>query len=702
MPRTLTVTASRLALNLGLSFGLIVLPASLVLSVGQALAAEPVKAGQEKTVPASVRTAPEAEARARADLDKSHGPDVATVRLNDEAVSRDLDLKDGLSTLPGVTVESVVSNPGLNINIRGQSGSGRVNVTIDGVRQTFRIAGHEGGDFVYADPQLIGGVSVTKGKAEGGSGAGALTGAVNLRTVGVDDLLQPGRDSGARISFGGTNNGNSRQASAAGAARLNDIFAVAGAFSRIDRGNYEDGSGKTVNASGYEMDSGLLKLQIRPDSTQRVDIGARRTRTLFSSNFYDQTMTTQSITGDWRWKPETNSLRQLVDVSARIALGENSTLYGNKNYGGGGVGMTTNRRVTDKTFGLELSNQSLIAVGAQPLALRYGLYRFSNKVETRNGGVNPKGKLTLDGAWIKGETSFDRLTLGAGVTWDRYGLSGTGTAPNTKAPVPVIGDVITLSGHEDRFSPSAFASWAFSGNTDLTLRYEDTFRAPTTAEVLYGGAHPGDTRVIYYPNPNLKAETAKTISLGLRTRHGGLLRPDDTLKLRIDAYSSRIDNTINQIYVPEPGATFGKYFYTNLPGTSKSRGLELLADYDARIVFGQLNLDLQKQDLARGSYATFLPERRDMLLVGVRPFGEAFSVSVRTRGSGKTRLIVDNASIRNPSYRLVDLMADWRVSPSVRLSASVLNLQDKVHTPLYSVDDKGMGRTINVRLTGTF
>ena len=75
---------------------------------------------------------------------------------------------------------------------------------IDGVRQNFRFTAHEAQGFVYVDPALLAGVDVARGAVSTAGGAGALAGAANLRTLGVDDIVKPGNKTGvlSTLSYG--------------------------------------------------------------------------------------------------------------------------------------------------------------------------------------------------------------------------------------------------------------------------------------------------------------------------------------------------------------------------------------------------------------------------------------------------------------------------------------------------------------------
>ncbi|HIE68983.1 MAG TPA: hemin receptor, partial [Planctomycetes bacterium] len=102
-----------------------------------------------------------------------------------------------LRSVPGTFTQESISNPGIAVNIRGFEGQGRVNMMIDGVRQNFRITGHEAAGFAYVDPLLLGGIEIQRGAVTTTGGAGALAGTANFRTIDVQDVLRPGATEGA-------------------------------------------------------------------------------------------------------------------------------------------------------------------------------------------------------------------------------------------------------------------------------------------------------------------------------------------------------------------------------------------------------------------------------------------------------------------------------------------------------------------------
>lgn len=125
---------------------------------------------------------------------------------------RGLSVGDMFKGTTGVLVAENRNSGGLNINIRGMQGQGRVPVLVDGARQETTVyRGYAGvTSRSYIDPDLIGGVEIDKGPTMGASGTGAIGGLVSMRTLNADDIAKPGNDWGLRLrgSLVGNNSGS--------------------------------------------------------------------------------------------------------------------------------------------------------------------------------------------------------------------------------------------------------------------------------------------------------------------------------------------------------------------------------------------------------------------------------------------------------------------------------------------------------------
>ncbi|AOA59518.1 TonB-dependent receptor domain-containing protein [Acinetobacter larvae] len=99
----------------------------------------------------------------------------------------------------------------LDVNIRGVQGQSRVAVTVDGAQQSLDVyRGYAGmQNRSYVDPLLISSVDIHKGPSA--KAGGAIGGTVAMRSLGVEDILLPGKSSGLRITGQLSDNGRKAQ-----------------------------------------------------------------------------------------------------------------------------------------------------------------------------------------------------------------------------------------------------------------------------------------------------------------------------------------------------------------------------------------------------------------------------------------------------------------------------------------------------------
>ncbi|UGA39707.1 TonB-dependent receptor plug domain-containing protein [Chromobacterium haemolyticum] len=207
----------------------------------------------------------------------------------------------------------------IDLGIRGLQGEGRVPVLIDGSLQSTHTArGYQGtSDRTYIDSDLISKVSVEEGASNGAFSSGAIGGLVQMRTLGVEDVLRPGKDFGVLLKgslynnnkmpavpgderdqvYYQLNNGLSPRVFNNGSATLALAYRQPGldallAYSKRRTGNYFAGvhgyegypeavvssRGQEVVNTSYESDSLLAKLGFALDDAQRLKLIFRRHR----------------------------------------------------------------------------------------------------------------------------------------------------------------------------------------------------------------------------------------------------------------------------------------------------------------------------------------------------------------------------------------------------------------------------------------
>lgn len=151
---------------------------------------------------------------ALSDADRPYSEAASTTHLSQERIERfrGTSVGDIFQGIPGVLVGENRNSGGLDINIRGMQGQGRVPVLVDGARQETTVyRGYAGvASRSYVDPDLIGSIEIEKGPTMNASGTGAVGGLVSARTIGANDIIRDGRSFGMRIrgSAIGNNSGS--------------------------------------------------------------------------------------------------------------------------------------------------------------------------------------------------------------------------------------------------------------------------------------------------------------------------------------------------------------------------------------------------------------------------------------------------------------------------------------------------------------
>ena len=209
--------------------------------------------------------------------------------------------------MPGVFTRESPQNAGLAINIRGFEGSGRVNMMIDGVRQSFKFTGHEAQGFLFVDPQLLAGIDIQRGAVSTVGGAGALAGAANARTLDVEDVLKPGKTVGVLSTVTYGTNGVGFQEMLAGAMQSQGV-GIIGAISHSEPDNYENGAGVKVPFTSQDLTSGLFKLNFALTPEQSLKFGAVLYDNDYFANSFFQNIKSETYTAKYAYRPFGNPL----------------------------------------------------------------------------------------------------------------------------------------------------------------------------------------------------------------------------------------------------------------------------------------------------------------------------------------------------------------------------------------------------------
>ncbi|MGC1303894.1 MAG: TonB-dependent receptor [Caulobacteraceae bacterium] len=603
---------------------------------------------------------------------------------------------DILAGIPGV-FSQYDGTPGLAISVRGMQDFGRVNVMIDGARQDFQESGHAANGTVYVDPALLGGVDVTRGTTSTADGAGAIGGVVNLRTIGIDDVLAPNWRYGfTTTDMYGTNHYDGSGMVAAGA-RVNDRIDVVGAFSLRNSGNYEDGDGDVQPGTYQRLRSGLIKTDIVTGADQTLQLGA-----IFYSNDFangsegiisKDSVDSTTVTAKYHWAPSGNSLVDfhINGFYAGTRLSEDTPSFQAVTTA---PANTTHYHLT--TLGIDADNISRFPLGPVSTTLDYGGEYYHDKVTTTDltgdTGETPSGGRGLGGLFVQADLAWRIFQLTGGLRYDTYSLDGSGvnqTGGFTNAPVGAF-DIHKSS---SAVSPKVtFAATPLKG-LQVYSSYGLGFRPPATTETLFSGAHPGLDFLRFIPNPDLAPERTHGWEVGAKLDYHNVLRANDAFSLQGDVFDTQIRDYIAQTLVvgaPDPASPIPipleGFFYQNMPGTTKTEGFELQGSYDAKIVFANLSYANIRTKLPAPDYTGFdqiltTPPRSVLAAtVGVRLFSDRLTLGERTRAASATQgqLSADTGiATAVPSYVVEDVFGSYQITPALKAFASVDNIGDK-------------------------
>ncbi len=608
------------------------------------------------------------------------------------------DVQSALRSTPGVSTRQSSNQPGIEVNIRGLSGYGRVNAMIDGVPQAFKnIGGHEasGGSLLYVHPDLLAGIDITRGAVQGAHGAGTLAGAANFRTLSVEDVLLEGKDTGglARLKFG--DNGAHIAGAVALGARQDGLWGgagvvdIVGAYAYSDIGDYKAGGGVEVQAGRRSTNSpkgGLVKIGVSPNAAHRFDLGARWYENEFANSSYNWAIDNQTYTADYVYSPGGDWLNLTANA------------YYNRtglNYVGTG-GSFAGRETRNTGYGLSVTNRVRTRLKPElALSLDYGVTWGREDFETlnRRGGNHP-GKLDKASLFSDAVLDFGRYSLVGGLRYDYWKMqgyrplyaAGTGDCPG---PVggPSCGD-LWANRDGGRLLPKVGVTFAATPELNLYVTYAHTFRPPTSHEAFFSLVPFGNgvgTGVAN--NLDLKPETNKGWDLGADFQRHRLIRPNDRLHVKLGYFVNRIENYIVNDFVDVPGRPFTA-MWVNRPGATTMQGLELEASYDVGVLYANLSAsatDTDDQPIGDGAgggngEGSILPKTTATLDVGTRLLEGRLRLGVQARYTGEGKVAqFDFPPVwaTTPDYTLIDAYGSFALNDRAEIFFTVENAEDK-------------------------
>jgi len=535
---------------------------------------------------------------------------------------------------PGVLNGGNRVGTSLNPNIRGLQGMGRVNTTVDGaINSTTSYRGYAGTrDETYVDPDMIGGIDITKGPSDG-VGTGGIGGNINMRTLAAQDLVKDGESWGVRLKGSvGSNaktallkaspsdpeltrdidrpgffNGDNWSGSVA-AATLRDNFEGVLAISKRQQGNYFAGEsnvpdgflfkadpngtnptgrkavvlpGGEVYNTSEDTDSILAKAKFKWDDDQSLELGYM----LYDSTAGEEDEALLNINGAFgqrnlsRTKVDTYTARYRYDPADNPLVNLRANLWHTDLEHQRDLGSSSDARNHGMaTTGGDISNRSIFDTAFGTLTFNAGAefrHEDAEAVEALNArnvleSRGPNGVRTLTSGFAK--ASFeptDWLEVSAGARFDHYSAEGKRIA------------AVYPDRSESRLSPNVEAILKPLEGVQIFAQYKEGFRAPSLRE-LYWEFSTGFLEV----NPDLKGEVSKNWEFGFNVLRDDVFTDGDKLRFKTSYFRNRYDDFILFALAPGGGTYTGPYEFTNID-RANYHGIELSGSYDTGRFFAE-------------------------------------------------------------------------------------------------------------------
>ncbi len=635
----------------------------------------------------------------------------------------------------------------VSVNIRGMNELGRVNTMVDGVTQTFYgmapanyHAGANTAAGVPLDPNFLAEVDITRGNSAGSQGVNALAGSANMRTLGVDDVLMAGRQTGVLSRFKVGDNGLGRTGMVAVAGKTEPfangggVGAMVGISGTRTYATYKNGGGRSSKDfigedNKYlrqEPHSEIYKLNFNPDEFNKIELSGRN---------YSNTFTRRDITSDdYAVRYNYIPLNELIDFNLLV-----STSRGNQSYKPESLYNFNRSSTTNKSNAVELNNTSRFTlaedlyaefqVGGKVMDTRYSR-RFVQSTETDRNAFAPAGKQKISALYTGLTLNKDIYQLDLNLNYTRSQVEGhkPACADNEKC---FPQGATTLRLDDTAFNPSATLSAQVTPWLQPFVSWSHSSRAPNVQEVFF--ANEGGASM----NPFLKPEKAETWEAGFNVNKKGLLLEQDSFHLKALAYHTRIKDYITSesfmlCYSGQLCHDFENSFdgfnanvYVNTTSPVTTKGYEIEAGYDVGFAYANLSWSKQQTDQPTSIASTIytfaysdmsdLPESYATLDIGGRLFNQKVTLGSLVKFTGKSkRLSTEGISSDTNSVpkekmpnipTVIDLYSSWQMTDNVLLRFSVQNVTNRDYAEALnrmnqSLDYAQEGASVNTTARG--
>lgn len=636
------------------------------------------------------------------------------------------DIRDLARELPNVTVQraparfTLAGQPAFGrdrnagFNIRGLDGN-RVLMLSDGIRQPRSYvfsANAFGRD--YLDIGLVQRVEVVRGAASALYGSDGLGGVINFITADPSNYLGPGKTIGgsASVAYDGDDDGKRVGATVAG--RVNDSlqWLIGGSFSgsnaldnkgsnnaaNVDRTtpNPEDASsrallGKLVFTPGGGQRHTLTLEHVQKEADYLLLSNIAKpplaaTSTIAANAFTEQRRNRVGWEGRWQLgaaaADELQAVLSWQDADAREYSFEDrntaadrirDTVYNERtwqSYVQANKTLRMGNGLAHKfTYGAEVVRADIrnLQTGMTPaMGETFPLKRFPDTRETSSA------------LFLQDEIMAGNWTVTPGLRFDRFSIDASQAGFSPPATTPAASVSGTATSPKLGVLWQAMPAWSFFGN------YAHGFKAPNASQV---NAFFENATAFYktIPNPNLRPEKSRTFEVGARGRF-------EQFSLDAAVFTGRYKDFIEDTRQVGGAGVPGNptVFQTINIGNVRISGFEVKGEARwGRLLGGLISTPFaygqaRGKDTNTGRPVNSINPAR--LTAGIKydagPWALRFDATHR---AAKKSSDIDHASaitppaqqFATPSATTFDLSGQWRITPTLRLTAGIYNLTDR-------------------------
>lgn len=638
------------------------------------------------------------------------------------------DIKDLIRFEPGVSVRSAPArftaagastgrDGNAGFNIRGLEGN-RVLIVADGVRvpDGFSFGAQSAGRGDYVDLDILKSVEIVRGPASALYGGDGLAGSVSFITKDPSDIIAPGKAFAARARASYASVDESWSESLVAAAKSGQWEALVAYTRRDGEGQETAGTNNaantdrtTANPEDNTSNAVLAKLIYSPNDQHRfrltLDHLDRQVDWVVLSAITKPPLAATSVLGLTafdKMRRDRLSLDHRFSDGQGLIRSAQTTLYyqdsETRQYSAEdrntAVDRTRDATFDNRVFGGALELHSQARLGGVDHAIVWGADASKTRQEGLRGGtVPPAGEVfpgrafpstdyTLAGLFVQDEMALGPVTFFPALRYDYYKLE-----PKTDA---LFTANVPAGQSDSRLSPKLGVVWKATDLLTVFANAAAGFKAPAPSQVNTGFAN----LVSNYKsisNPDLKAETSRTLEAGVRLR-------GERFRASVTGFTGEYDDFIEQVLI---GGNFtaanpAVYQYTNLSGV-KISGAE-----------AAVQVELGSGFSARGaaSYARGASRTRGINtpLTSIDPVkvvagldyrapsgvfgGQLSAVHSERKDAGRSGLACSATGVTTtspdycftpPAFTVADLTGWWNVTQAVTLRAGVFNLTDKTY-----------------------